>query len=169
LRPWIELEFVPARAAATATEASVQFTLTNRNTGNAPARNVRVMAQMFNAGAERDGQIDAFFAKPVEPGSVRALQGIPAREQIEIGSAVAMAKELVREVAVEGRRLFVPVVAFNVLYEWGGGRSGQTCMSYVVGREAETPQEKMGAFRLDLGPRIYRSVGQRQTTLAKIV
>ena len=27
----------------------------------------------------------------------------------------------------------------------------------------------MGAFRLDLGPRIYRSVGQRQTGLVQMV
>ena len=41
-------------------------------------------------------------------------------------------------------------------------------MSYVVGREAETPTQKMGPFRLDLGPRIYRSVGQRPSELARV-
>ena len=43
---------------------------------------------------------------------------------------------------------------------------GRTSRSWLVGREAETPPAKMGPFRLDLGPRIYRSVGQRQHELA---
>jgi hypothetical protein len=63
----------------------------------------------------------------------------------------------------------VPVVAINVFYEWENGRTGQTSMSYIVGREAPTPQEKLGAFRLDQGPRLYRSVGQRQGSLAKVI
>jgi hypothetical protein len=80
-----------------------------------------------------------------------------------------MPKEHVREIALEGRRLFIPMVAFNVFYEWGEGRTGQTSMSYLVGREAEQPSTKMGAFRLDLGPRVYRSVGQRPNTVAVLV
>jgi hypothetical protein len=80
-----------------------------------------------------------------------------------------MPKEQVREITVQGRRLFIPTVAFNVVYDWGENRSGQTSTSYVVGREAEAPSERMGPFRLDLGPRLYRSVGQRQTKLARIV
>jgi hypothetical protein len=55
------------------------------------------------------------------------------------------------------------------VYEWGEGRTGQTSMSYLVGREPETPSTKMGAFRLDLGPRVYRSVGQRPSNVAVLV
>ena len=74
--------------------------------------------------------------------------------------------ETMREINVQGRRLFIPMVAFNVVYEWGDGKSGQTSMSYLVGREPDVPSEKMGAFRLDLGPRVYRSVGQRPSQVA---
>jgi hypothetical protein len=35
-------------------------------------------------------------------------------------------------------------------------------MSYIVGREAKPPAEKMAPFRLDLGPRLWRHVGQRR-------
>jgi hypothetical protein len=60
-------------------------------------------------------------------------------------------------------------VAINVAYNWGPDGAGRTSKSWLVGREAEQPSQKMGAFRLDLGPRIYRSVGQRQTGLALMV
>lgn len=169
VRPWLELEFKPDRAAATLTDTSVQYQLTIRNKGNAPARNVRIEARMFNAGFEQEQEIGTFFGEPVRERTAPAVASIPARSEIRINSTVSMPKELVREITVEGRRLFVPMVAFNVVYDWGDNRSGQTSTSYLVGREAEQPAEKMGAFRLDLGPRLYRSVGQRQTKLARIV
>jgi hypothetical protein len=169
VRPWIELEFRPDRAAATLTDASVQFELIVRNKGNAPAHNIRIEARMFNAGANQEQEIGAFYAEPVRERTPPSIPGIPARGEIQLKSAVTMPKDQVREITVQGRRLFIPMVAFNVIYDWGNGRSGQTSMSYLVGREPESASEKMGAFRLDLGPRLYRSVGQRQTTLARIV
>ena len=44
---------------------------------------------------------------------------------------------------------------------------GQISASYLVGVEGKAPSEKMGAFRLDLGPRIYRTVGQRPHRLER--
>jgi hypothetical protein len=169
MRPWLELEFKPDRAAATMTDASVQFELTVRNMGNAPATNIRVEARMFNAGAGQEEEIGAFYAEPVRERTPPAIAMIPPRGEIQIKSSVTMPKEQVREITVQGRRLFIPMVAFNVIYDWGNGRSGQTSKSYLVGREPETASEKMGAFRLDLGPRLYRSVGHRQTNLELIV
>jgi hypothetical protein len=169
IRPWLELEFRPDRAAATLTEANVQYQLIVRNVGNRAARNVRIEARMFNAGNEQEQEIGAFFGEPVRERTPPAIENIPPRGEVQLRSSVIMPKESVREITVEGRRLFIPMVAFNVVYEWGENRFGQTSTSYVVGREAQTPSEKMGAFRLDLGPRLYRSVGQRQTRLARIV
>lgn len=169
IRPWLELEFKPDRAAATLTDASVQYELTIRNKGNAPARNIRIEARMFNAGPSQEHEIGAFFAEPVRERTPPALAILPPRGEIKLRNAITMPKEEVREITIQGRRLFIPTVAFNVIYDYGDNRSGQTSTSYIVGREAETPSEKMGAFRLDLGPRLYRSVGQRQTKLARIV
>lgn len=169
MRPWVELEFKPARAAATLTEANVQFELTVRNTGTAPARNVRIEVRMFNAGHGQEQEIEAFYGEPIRDRTPPVLEALPAKGEVQVTSAVAMPNENVRELTVQGRRLFIPTVAFNVVYDWGNGRSGQTSASYLVGREAETPTDKMGAFRLDLGPRLYRSVGQRPMRLARTV
>ena len=166
IRPWLQLDFKPDRAAATLTEAAVQYELAISNVGNADARNIRVEARMFNAGAEQDKEIKAFFASPVDDSRSARVLAIPARKGARLRNVVAMPKENVREINVQGRRLFIPLVAFNVVYEWGDGKSGQTSMSYLVGREPDVPSDKMGAFRLDLGPRVYRSVGQRPSQVA---
>jgi len=57
----------------------------------------------------------------------------------------------------------VPLIAFNALYSWSGGE-GQTSASYLLGRD--TKSEKLAPFRLDLGPRIVRSVGARPLPIA---
>jgi hypothetical protein len=166
IRPWLQLEFKPDRAAATLTEAAVQYELAISNVGNAVARNVRIEARMFNAGSEQEREIKAFFASSVDEGKSAQVLAIPPRKGARLRNVVAMPKEHVREINVQGRRLFIPLVAFNVIYEWGEGKSGQTSMSYLVGREPDTPSDKMGAFRLDLGPRVYRSVAQRPSEVA---
>ena len=167
-RPRIEILFKPAKAEATEIGASVHYDLVVKNLGSLPARNVRIEARMFNAGAEQETEIGAFYAKPFQDKLVTRPFEIPARSQAKLSRTVRLDSSEVRAITIQGRRLFIPMVAFNIVYDWGEAESGQTSRCYVVGRESETPTEKMGAFRLDLGPRIYRSVGQRQTDMARI-
>jgi hypothetical protein len=168
IRPWLQLEFTPERVAATPTEATVQYELVIRNTGNAVAKNVRLEGAMFNAGSNQDREIRSFFQRPVGERSARVL-AIPPRGTATVRNGLRMAKEEMREITIEGRRLFIPMVAFNAVYEWGDGKSGQTSVSYLVGREVENSSEKMAAFRLDLGPRVYRSLGKRESEMAVLV
>ncbi len=168
MRPWLELEFRPDRATATADGAGVQYEVVIRNTGNAPARNVRLAAQMFNAGPQLDQEIAAFFSRGVDGSGAAPLTILP-RTEVKIQSVVTMPRAEMREIKVQGRSLFIPTVAFNLIYNWGRDKAGQTCSSHIVGREPETPSDKMAPFRLDLGPRTYRSVGQRPSALARAV
>jgi hypothetical protein len=169
MRPRLELEFRADRAAATLTDTSVQYELTIRNTGNRTARDIRVQVHMMNAAADQEKVINDFFAEGVGDGEPPLFAALAPKAEVHIKSGITLPKERLRDITIQGRRLFIPVVAFNVFYEWSDGRTGQTSMSYLVGREPPTPQEKLGAFRLDLGPRLYRSVGQRQGNLAKVV
>ncbi|MDT9597844.1 hypothetical protein [Sphingosinicella rhizophila] len=166
-RPRLELEFKPGKAAATDAQASVEYELKIANVGDAEARRVRIEARLFNA--QQDAEIGAFFSAPDPALATLAPRAIPPQSGALFKSVVALPKEQVREVVIQGRRLFIPMIAFNVLYEWGEGEAGQTSMSYLVGRETEPPAEKMAPFRLDLGPRIYRSVGFRPSKLALTV
>jgi MYXO-CTERM domain-containing protein len=168
-RPWLEIELKAERAVSTDKDASLEFELVLRNTGKSPARNIRLNAKMFNAGKEQDKEIGAFFRAKGEGRKTHTLGDLPADEQGLVQGTVSMPREEMRALRVNDQLLFVPVLAVNVIYDWGEGRTGQTSKSYVIGRELGADSEKMGAFRLDLGPRIYRTVGQRQHSLAKRV
>ncbi len=164
-RPWLELDIVPDRAAATDSEATVQYALTITNQGDSEARNIRIDPRLFNAGAE--GEMAAFFQGPIHELSGSPQVVIAPGKSLKLNGQVAMPMAEVREIEMAGRRIFVPMVAINVAYDWAGG-TGRTSRSWLVGREAESPEAKMGPFRLDLGPRIYRSVGRREARLVRV-
>ena len=166
-RPWLELELKTERASFTAAEAVVAFELAISNTGGSPARNLRIDIKMFNAGREQDREIGSFFKTAGRESTKLNLPGIGADSSGVIRGEVAMPLEEMRAVKLDGRMLFIPVVAVNLLYDWGNGRTGHSAKSYVIGRELQESPEKMGAFRVDQGPRIWRTVGQRPHTLAK--
>jgi hypothetical protein len=171
-RPWLELELKAERLSSTNAESLVQFELEIINTGAAPARNLRIDVKMFNAGEQQDQEIGAFFKTAGRESTKCNLPGIRPGQTGAIRGEVAMAREEMRAVVLDNRYLFIPVIAVNALYDYGDGQTGQTSKSYVVGRELEAAgekSEKMGAFRVDQGPRIWRSVGQRQHKLARRV
>jgi hypothetical protein len=159
-RAWLELEIKPDRAAATDTEAALHFELTLRNTGPLPARNIRIDSRLFNAADEAD--VAAFLAGPIHDKSGSPHVSIAPEDSLALGASVALRRDEVREIQIQGRSIFVPALAINVAYDWDGGAvSGRTSRSWVIGRETEG-SAKMGPFRLDLGPRVYRQVGGRE-------
>jgi len=168
-RPWLELGLKAERASATLTETVVMFELEIGNTGKAAARNLRIDVKMFNAGAEQDKEIGAFFRTAGRETTKCHLPGIAAGTTGVIHAQVTMNRDDMRAVRLDDKLLFIPVIAVNALYDWGDGQTGQTSRSWVVGRELETPSEKMGAFRVDLGPRVWRTIGQRKHKLARQV
>lgn len=166
-RPWVELELRTNRASFTATEANLNFELEIRNSGKVPAQNLRVDVKLFNAGAEQDKEIGAFFRTAGRETTRLNLPGVPPGATGVIQGEVGLPIEQMRAVQLDGRTLFIPVIAVNALYDCGDGRTGQSSKSYVVGRELQETADKMGAFRVDQGPRIWRTVGQRQHKLAR--
>jgi hypothetical protein len=163
-RPWLDVDLRPERTEALEDGAFVHYALTLTNRGDAPAGNIRIDGRMFNAGA--DGAVEAFFAAPLHPVSGSPHVAIPPGEAITLHGQVGMPRAEMQAIDVQGRAIFVPLVAVNVGYDWDGGAGGKTSRSWLVGREASTPEARMGAFRLDLGPRIYRQVDRREAKKA---
>jgi hypothetical protein len=156
LRPWVELGFQPLRCILEDRQVTVEFELELFNSGSAPARAVLAEATLVNAGPNQDRDIDAFFANPVGEGD--RIVAIPPLKRVKIKTKVVAPREAIQAYEIAGKQVFVPVIAFNALYQWSGGE-GHTAVSYLLGRE--TDGEKLAPFRLDLGPRIFRGVASR--------
>lgn len=172
LRPWLEIGFEPSRAVVDEASTSVQFDVVVTNSGSAPARQVLVEAVMINAGPDQDIELARFFDAPVGQGE--RVEMIPPLGSISLSSAVALPIDQVRAYEVGGRKLFVPLVAFNALYEWSSGK-GQSSASFILGRGGSGGEPepdgsaRMAPLRLDLGPRLFRDLAARRHTLGRRV
>lgn len=161
LRPWIELGFQASRCTIENDKVTIDFEIEMINSGNAPARAVLVEARLVNAGPAQDSEIGQFFSNPVGQGE--RIDTIAPLKTVRIKSRIVTPLENVQVFNVAGRKVFVPLIAFNILYGWARG-TGQTSASYLVGRD--TKSDKMAPFRLDLGPRLFRSLGQTPLPIA---
>lgn len=157
LRPQVEIELLPGRCVFDQNGARIEFEIGLSNSGGAPARDVLLEACMFNAGPAQDQEIGAFFAHPVGTGN--RVPMLPPLKRLAFKSAVALTLQQMKVFEIAGRKVFVPLIAFNALYRWSGGE-GQTSASYLVGRD--TQAEKLAPFRVDLGPKLFRDLGARE-------
>ncbi|MBW0007306.1 MAG: hypothetical protein JO335_06285 [Sphingomonas sp.] len=156
LRPSLEIGVQPLRCVVDDSQVRIEFELDLFNAGSAPARAVLAEATLFNPGATQEQELSAFFSNPVGAGN--RLDAIPPLKRITLTSQVVAPRTAIQEYELAGRKSFVPVIAFNALYEWSGGK-GQTSAAYLVGRE--TSGDKLGPVRLDQGAREVTKLGAR--------
>ena len=154
LRPSIEIGVKPLRCVVDDDQVAIEFELELFNAGTAPARAIHAEASIINASATQDQDLAAFFAN-ASPTPDR-LDVIAPMKRIALTSRVVAPRSAIQEYELAGRKSFVPLIAFNAVYQWSGGGTAQTSAAYLVGRE--TKSEKLGPLRLDLGPRDFRSL-----------
>lgn len=168
LRPTLDIEFEPIRAVIDEGQASVLFDVVVTNSGSAPARQVLVEACMVNAGPEQDSELRTFFDRPIGVGD--RIDAIPPHGRVSLKSNVSLPLDQIRAYEIGGRRLFVPLVAFNALFEWGSG-TGQSSAAFILGRSTNASDGdgdgdgRMAPLRLDLGPRIFGGLEGRRHPL----
>ena len=156
LRPALELAFHPLRCEVDDDQVRLEFELELFNAGAAPARAIFAEASLLNASSTQDAELAAFFSNAQGRGA--SVDVIQPMKRMSLRSEVVAPRAAVREYELAGRKAFVPVIAFNALYEWSGGR-GQSSAAYLVGRD--TQQEKLGPLRLDQGAREFSGLGAR--------
>jgi hypothetical protein len=159
LRPWLEIGFQPTRCLVEDHQVTFEFEVELLNSGNAPARDVLVEASLFNASNSQDEELEAFFANPRAEGD--RIPAIQPLKRIRVASKVVTGREHVQVYDIGGRKVFVPIIAFNALYRWRGGEA-QTSASYLLG--VDTKGEKMAPFRVDLGPRLFAVTARQLAT-----
>ena len=152
----MELAFHPLRCQVDDDQVAIEFELELFNAGTAPARAIFAEASLLNASATQDAELAAFFENA--HGNGEPVDVIPPMKRMSFRSKVVAPRAAVHEYELAGRKTFVPVIAFNALYEWSGGKA-QSSAAYLVGRD--TQQDKLGPLRLDQGAREFSELGAR--------
>lgn len=156
LRPSLEIGMQPLRCIVEDDQVTIEFEVELFNAGTAPARAVLAEASLLNASAAEGQELAAFFANPA--GAGERIDAIAPMKRLAITSQVVAPRSAIQEYDLGGRKSFVPVVAFNALYEGSGGKA-QSSIAYLVGRE--TNSDKLGPLHLDAGKREFRALGAR--------
>jgi hypothetical protein len=162
-RARLDIELKPKRAGTNLLSAAVEYQILVTNAGEVPARLVTTDVRILTAGAEQDAVLKAVFAAPIEK-PVTAPFDIAPGETATLDGMAMMPREMLNVMTVEGRALFVPVLAINLRYAWEGGE-GQTASSHVIGIN-RGEGAKMAPFRVDGPPRMYENVIQLTYTVS---
>jgi hypothetical protein len=157
LKPKLNVEFHPERVVVTDDEVLLQFDVVLANVGSAPARDVLVEARMFTASISQDREIAAFFQNPMTEGD--RMTSIAPLGRISLKSVARLPLDDLNRFEAAGRKMFVPLIGFNISYRSSGGE-GQASASFLVGRGNEE-DEKLAPFRLDQGPRSFKGLSAR--------
>lgn len=146
LRPRIEIGFEPLRLDFDERQVTLHFRIDLFNAGNAPARAVLAEANLFNAAPDQDQHIGSFFAKPIGRGD--RIEMIEPLRRVLLTTKISVARDQLQEYEAGGRKVAVPVIAFNALYAWASGE-GQTSAAYLLGRPGRG--DKMAPFVIESG------------------
>ncbi len=169
-RPWIDLTLEVRSARLSLMGATIGYTLTLHNRGQRGADDILVRTFIANADVNQQAQLQQFFAGAV---------GLPAHSAVSLapGQGHSLTGELrllpdqIAPVQMGDRALLIPLIAFDAQYRWsdepdaapvGSGRTGR---AFIVGQEKTPPADRLAPFRLDQGPRQFRTPGSRATAL----
>lgn len=169
-RPWLDLAMEVQAARLTLMGATIGYTLTLHNRGNRAAEDILVRSLIANADAQQQTLFQQFFAG--ETGlPVHSIVAIAPGETQKLTGEMRLNAQEIAAIQMGQRALLIPLIAFDAQYRWtdlagdseGTGRTGR---AFIVGEEQTPPVERLSPFRLDLGPRQYRTPGSRATALS---
>lgn len=161
LRPWLEIDFVAKRAGTNLTSATVDFELGVRNIGSVAAHDVRILVQLLTANPAQSAQLHAVFRRPVDQ-PIMAPFGLDPLDTARINAVGTLASDKINRIDLDGRTMFVPILAVRAVYGWAGnkGEQGTTANAYILGVDRDG-QEKMEPLWLDNGPRMADRITHR--------
>lgn len=123
-RPWLEFGMRPVRAGTSSDEALVELELTVANSGDMPARDVRISTFLL-----KDADAGAMERMLTAHDSTVPPVTIPAGEGTRVDATLAMRRD---EVAANGES-FSPVVVADARYTMADGTEGHTSAAFRVG------------------------------------
>ena len=155
------LDFIPEKATISFATLTVKGQLRLTNTGDAPTQGMELRAGLISAGEQQGHAINAFHSasSDIKP---QALGEAKPGETIAMSMELSVPLSEMQSFTLGEQRLMVPIMVANVAYRNPGEATADIVrIACMIGREATPPVPKMGALRLDLGPRSFAPLGQR--------
>ncbi|MBF9151821.1 hypothetical protein [Novosphingobium jiangmenense] len=157
--PSLTIDLIAARMSASLVNATLSYRL--RLSARTDLADLQVVGGMTSAHASRpDNELLGIGDAP----KLHSVGAIAAGGIVELSGEVRLPLAEITPIRHGSSALFVPLVRLEV----SGRADGQQFTAraaFVVGIEDTAASERLQPFRLDLGPRIYPQVGQRELTV----
>lgn len=157
-RARLGIDFRPTRAGFNLMTVTVDGEVTVTNTGDAPARDVRVAVVLQSARADAGELLAHIAAQPIVRPATPPLALAPG-EQRRFRAVAALPHEAIQPVNAGGRPMFVPLVAIVARYR-DDARERQAAQAFAVGPQ-RADSAKLAPLWLDVPPRTYDNVAAR--------
>lgn len=159
----LAVQLVARRLSATLMNTALTYEFTVTNTGSEPIGPIAVSGDMIGAHSSIPPKVLLETAGDGEPQHRVPLLGP--------GESAAMSGELrlplasITPIRHGAATLFVPLARFRLLVFREGRPPVSANHAFVIGEEPATPGAALKPFRLDLGPRLYSGITQRELAL----
>ena len=155
----LTLALVATRMSATLINTALSYRIALTNTSDQPLEHLAVSGDMIAAHATRDvrGQL-ALDGQPLAP--LHRLAALAPGETAELEGQLRLPLTAITPIKQGEAALFIPLARFRV--ELGLTRSAGMVRSFVVGQPPVAGSDALLPFRLDLGPRLYAPLSQRE-------
>lgn len=148
------------RLSATLLNATLQYRLTLINRGDVPLADVAVAADMIGAHAALgEAQLASNDTELIPRHTLPALA---PGETAELSGEIRLPLAAIMPIRKGRAQLFVPLVRLRATAQRAGGGQVETGTTFVVGEPPAQPGGGLRPIRLDLGPRIYSRLDQRE-------
>lgn len=160
LKPELTVEVRPLVAGIDTLRATLDFEVTVRNDGRAPAHEVAVETWLFAASSDTRADLERLFAEPAGQALVQPFD-MPPSATVDLPGQAAVAREQLAMITAGERKLFVPMLAVRATYRDRRGAPSVLSEAFMIGVE-RPGQDRLAPLALDRGARRYdRLVGRR--------
>lgn len=161
----LEVVLSARRLSATLMNAVLNYELTVTNNGREPLGPIIVGGDMIGAHASLPDRAQ------LELGSqlitvLHKLDAIAAGESATLSGEFKLPLTAITPIRSGNAALFIPLARFRVEASRQSGPPLVVACTFVVGENQDRPGAALKPFRLDLGPRLYSHIGQRELALS---
>lgn len=162
--PMITLALDATRLSATLVNATLAYRLTLTNGGTTAVESVTVGGDMISAHASLPVEQQLGLSGEVLP-ALHRIARIEPGESIVIGGEIRLPLAAILPIRNGNAAMFVPIARIEAQGQ-ADGQAIAARTAWLVGQQGEQTAARLAPFRLDLGPRVYAQIGQRQIRMA---
>lgn len=160
----LEITLAARKMSATLLNTVLNYELVVTNNGDAPIGPVSVGGDMIGAHASLSARSQLeIAAQSITP--LHRLDRLAPGESLTLSGELRLPLAAILPIRNGNASLFVPLARFRVEALRNGAPPLVVSRTFVIGETQANPGAALKPFRLDLGPRLYSQIGQRELAL----